>query len=276
MEPLQETTKTQGSLPPITLKADVRVGELSAPYLNGKDFEFLANLSGVTPALNTAHGDLALSVNKGEITDLYHLTNSNPLMKVLFFSLGMVGKVFNSLDVLSVLEGLTGGTKAAGSADAMVVKQVLNEEGELVEVQVPAVSRKIEGKMPYEKFRTQIQFDQGNALIKEGYFVSDTMSFQVTGNADFNTEKLDMTVQAAPGKHETDGIMPLTLRIGGTLNEPQGDMRVIGSVASLITQSVTNNFASRAVKKGLGGLWGLFKKKPAETTPSENPPSPEN
>ena len=91
--------------------------------------------------------------------------------------------------------------------------------------------------------------------------MSDTMSFTVAGTTDFNTGKLDMTVQAAPGKHEADGIMPLQLKVGGTVEDPQGNMSLTGSVSSLVLQGIGNNVASRSVKKGLGGLWGLFKKK---------------
>ena len=43
------------------------------------------------------------------------------------------------------------------------------------------------------------------------------MSFNLSGTTNFKTEKVNMTVHAAPGKHETDGVMPLTLKIGGTV-----------------------------------------------------------
>ena len=55
--------------------------------------------------------------------------------------------------------------------------------------------------------------------------------------------------------------MPLTLGIGGTLDEPKGSMSMASSVTSLVTQGVGNNFVSRGVKKTLGGFFGLFKKK---------------
>ena len=80
-----------------------------------------------------------------------------------------------------------------------------------------------------------------------------------------------MTVKAAPGKHETDGIMPLTLKIGGTVSEPKGSMSVMRSVTSLVTQGVANNFASRAVKKTVSVFLGLFKKK----TPAAPEQAPE-
>lgn len=260
--------KRSWPLPPITAKADVQVLSLDAPYLRGNDLDFKLDMSGITPRLDKAHGTLQLAINDGQITDLYHLTDSNALMKVLFMSLNVVGKVFNSLDVLSVLGGLAGSSKSDDAEE--VIKMIPDENGEMVAVKVPASSRKVDGKLAYDKFATEVQFDTGVATVKKGSFVSDMMSFNLSGTTNFKTEKIDMTVHAAPGKHETDGIMPLTLKIGGTVSEPSGNMSVVGSVASLVKQGVTNNFASRAVKKGVGGFFGLFKKEDAETTVSQD------
>ena len=268
------------ALPPLDINADIQIGSLDVPYLSGKDLRFKTDLSGVTPRLNQTHGQFNLSVGNGKITDLYQLTNANPLTKVLFMSLSVVGKVFNSLNVLSVLGGLAGGNGDKNSPGEEVIQMVMGEDGNPVAIKVPAASRKIEGTLPYDKFITRIRFDEGLATVEEGHFVSNMMSFQLSGTTDFNTEKIKMTVHAAPGKHETDGMMPLTLHIGGTVNEPQGNMSMVGSVTSLVTQGVTNNFASRAVKKSIGGFFGLFKKKekpetlqqPVEQAPAEAAP----
>ena len=268
----QNNTSLQKSawpLPPITAQADVQIMSLDAPYLRGNDLDFKLDMSGITPRLNQAHGTLALSIADGQITDLYHLTDSNALMKVLFMSLNVVGKVFNSLDVLSVLGGLTE-TSKQNEADE-VIKILPDENGEMIAVKVPAHTRKVDGKLAYDKFVTDVQFDTGVATVKKGSFVSDMMSFNVSGTTNFKTEKIDMTVHAAPGKHDTDGVMPLTLKIGGTVSEPSGNMSVVGSVASLVTQGVTNNFASRAVKKSVGGFFGLFTKD--DDVPQEEQPA---
>ncbi len=257
----QAEEKSTWNLPPITAKADVQIGTLDAPYLNGKNFKFTLDMSGITPKLDGAYGLLNLAVENGKITDVYQLTNSNALMKVMFMSLNVVGKVFNSLDVLSVLGGLAGSFKA--DKEEEIIKMIPNENGEMVAVKVPAHTRRVDGQLAYDQFVTDVQFEHGVATVKEGSFVSDMMSFNVSGTTDFATEKLDMTVHAAPGKHQTDGIMPLTLKIGGTVSDPQGSMSVVGSVTSLVTQGVTNNFASRAVKKSISSVWSLFKKKEA-------------
>ncbi|MBR4681829.1 MAG: AsmA family protein [Elusimicrobiaceae bacterium] len=273
----QETQAAAGSpwsLPPMDINADVQIGSLDIPYLNGHDLRFKTDLTGVTPQLNQTHGKFDFSIGNGTITDLYQLTNSNPLAKVLFLSLSVVGKVFNSLDVLSVLGGLAGGGKDSATGEE-IVQMIPGEDGELVAIKVPAKSRKVEGSLAYDKFITRIDFDEGFATVEEGHFVSNMMSFKLSGTTDFNTEKIDMTVKAAPGKHETDGIMPLTLKIGGTVSNPKGSMSVMRSVTSLVTQGVANNFASRAVKNTVGGVFGIFKKKGKEETQEATPQTQE-
>ena len=268
---LSAAPKTPWPLPPVSALVDIKIDSLDAPFFYGTDVAFKADLTGLTPGLKNAQGDLSLRTGNGEIRDLYRLTNASPVTKVLFLSLNVVGKVFNSLDVFSVLSGL-GGTEDADNAAAaeaeQVVKVVTGPDGQPMQIMVPYSSRKMDGRMKYDQFDTAVRFKDGVADMKEGTFVSDTVSFTLSGRTDFKTEKIDMSVQAAPGKHYADGIMPLKLNIGGTVAEPTGSMSVLGSVSSLVTQGVMNNFASNTVKKGVGGLFGLFKKEPATTAPA--------
>lgn len=268
---LSAAPKTAWPLPPVSALVDIKIDSLDAPFFYGTDVAFKADLTGLTPDLKNAQGDLSLRTGNGEIRDLYRLTNASPVTKVLFLSLNVVGKVFNSLDVFSVLSGLASTEDAdnAAAADAeQVVKVVTGPDGQPMQIMVPYSSRKMDGHMKYDQFDTAIHFKDGVADMKEGTFVSDTVSFTLSGQTDFKTEKIDMSVQAAPGKHYADGIMPLKLNIGGTVAEPTGSMSVLGSVSSLVTQGVMNNFASNTVKKGVGGLFGLFKKKPTDPAPA--------
>ena len=268
--------KTDWPLPPINVRADIKIGSLDAPYVYGTDIAFRSKLTGVTPDLKQTYGELSLSMGGGEIKDLYRLTNANAVTKVLFLSVNVVGKVFNSMNVFAVLDGLGSGllnVMGAGAApeekeEDHVVQTVIGPDGTPVQIMVPYSERKIDGKMPYDKFATDVNFHSGVADMRGGTFVSDVVSFTLDGTTDFNTGALDMTVQAAPGKHEADGIMPLTMKVGGTVSEPKGSMSLIGSMSSLVTQGLSNNFASRSVKKGLGGLFGLFKKKKEEPQPA--------
>lgn len=283
----EQTSGNAWPLPPIDLKADLDVEKLDIPYFYGTHVAFDADMQHITPRLDQAHGSLHLRTEDGKIQDIYKLTNANALTKVLFMSLNLTGKVFNSLNVLGVLKSLGGGLvsvvsggKQEDQPSGVKTQTVLGPDGELVEVPVEQTEQKLEGEMAYDKFDTQVTFNNGVATVKEGTFVSTIMSLRLDGRTDFNTGIVDLTVHAAPGRHEVDGMLPLTLKIGGTVDEPKGSMQLLGSVASLVTQTVTNNVVSRNVKKGVKGLFGLFKKEeiteeqPAleeQTAPEEQP-----
>ena len=256
-------------LPPATVTGKIQIDTLDAPYIAGRQILLQADLGNLTPDMKRARGELNLSMGNGEIKDLYKLTDANALTKVLFMSVNIVGKVFNSLNVFSVLNGIGSGLVSAVSTsdkeEDTVLQTVTGPDGQPMQIRVPKSQQKIDGRMAFDKFTTDVTFTKGKASVKDGSFVSDMVSFSLNGTTDFNSGKIDMTVQAAPGKHEADGIMPLKLNIGGTVDDPKGSMSMLGSVSSLVTQGIGNNFASRSVKKGIGGLFGIFKKKEKQT-----------
>lgn len=257
-------------LPPISLKTDIQIGALDAPFIAGKNIRFATDLQGITPALEQVHGKLSLHTANGEIKDLNQLTHANVLTKVLFGSLGVVSNVINSMNVFSLLDGIGKGMVSAVSDEGptqedRVVQTILDENGHEIQVWVPASSQKIDGRLLFEQFTTDIVFAQGIADVQRGSFVSDLMSFNLQGEMNFKTQDLDLQVNAAPGRHYEDGIMLLTLKIGGTMSEPKGSVSMMSSLTSVVTQGVGNNFVSRSVKKVWSGITGLFKKeKPQE------------
>lgn len=277
-QPVAKEKSSGTSLPPIVLKAMVDIGSLDAPFIAAEKLQFNADLKQITPLLDQTHGTISLSLGKGEIKDMDQLTHANILTRVLFGSLGAVSRVINSLNVLSVLNGIgsglintvTGGNK---EEEQMVVRTIQDENGNDVNILVPASSVSTSGRWAFEKFETALDFNDGVADVSKGLFASDLMSFRLKGNMNFKTRGLDMKVQAAPGLHLDDGIMPLTIKIGGTLDDPSGSMSLSSTVTSMIGQTLTNNFAARTAKKGISSVVGIFKKKtPAsegETTAEE-------
>lgn len=221
------------------LKAD----KLDTHYLSGSNLQFNADMKGLTPELNNTFGTLSLSAKKGQIKDLYRLTNANAVTKVLFVSLGVISTVVNTLDVLSVLQ-------AIGSAAAGVVTHNPEDNAQ-------QTSEKLSGVMSYDAFNTSLDFNKGVSKIKNMNFAADKFSFKVKGDIDFNNRKIDMTVNAAPG-NVTEGIMPLAVKINGTVEEPKGSLSMLSSTAALVSQTILNNPASNLVKSSLGGLGGLL------------------
>lgn len=225
---------------PLNVKLALESGPVQARYFYTNALDLDVALSSVTPDLSSAHGTVNVHFKEGEIRDIYKLTDANAVTKMLFLSLNVVSRVINSLNVLDLLSSLAGDTVSGDKRP------------------------KTAGEMPFDSFAGVMDFNHGAMTMKQGAFVSDMMSLKIAGTTDFSTGKVDMQVNAAPGKHYEDGIMPITISVGGTVDDPKGSVRMLSSAAALVTQSVTNNFASNAVKKGVGGFFGLFKKKKEE------------
>lgn len=234
--------------PPVHLRAQIKSGPVSVPYFYAKSVDIHTRLTGITAELDKADGTAEMQIGEGEIQDIYKLTQANSVTKAMFLSLSVVSRVINSLNVVDLLSKLMPGGKE----------------------QMP--EKKTDGKLAFESFSGALKFDKGVMEMTKGSFVSDFMSLKISGTTNFRNGVLDMQVNAAPGKHYDTGIMPITLKIGGTVDEPKGSLSMLGSAAALVTQAVGNNFASNAVKKGVGGFFGLFKKKqdaPAEPFPGQ-------
>ena len=229
-------------LPPLHIKGAVKIGSLEAPFINAEAVNFKADIRNFKPDIANIDGGLSLVTSAGVIKDLYHLTNANAVTKVLFVSLGVVSKLINSLDVLSLLNSLS----------AAVLPSDKQKEA------LEASPDKIEGALEYDSFKINLTFANGLTDIKNGNFISSLLSFNLAGQINFNTRKINMTVDAAPGKHESGGIMPLRLNVSGTVDEPQGNMSMLSSAANLVSQTIFNNAGSRLGKKSVGGILGIF------------------
>lgn len=236
----------KAKFPPVHLRAQIKSGPVSVPYFYAKSVDIHTRLTGITAELDKADGTAEMQIGEGEIQDIYKLTQANSVTKAMFLSLSVVSRVINSLNVVDLLSKLMPGDKE----------------------QMP--KKKTDGKLAFESFSGALKFDKGVMEMTKGSFVSDLMSLKISGTTNFRNGVLDMQVNAAPGKHYDTGIMPITLKIGGTVDEPKGSLSMLGSAAALVTQAVGNNFASNAVKKGVGGFFGLFKKK-QETAPAPFP-----
>ena len=238
----------KAKFPPVHLRAQIKSGPVSVPYFYAKSVDIHTRLTGITAELDKADGTADMQIGAGEIQDIYKLTQANSVTKAMFLSLSVVSRVINSLNVVDLLSKLMPGDKE----------------------QMP--EKKTDGKLAFESFSGALKFNKGVMEMTKGSFVSDFMSLKISGTTNFRSGVLDMQVNAAPGKHYDTGIMPITLKIGGTVDEPKGSLSMLGSAAALVTQAVGNNFASNAVKKGVGGFFGLFKKKqdaPAEPFPGQ-------
>lgn len=237
--------KSSSSLPPFNVKADCNINFLDVPFLRANNVLFNMDISNVTPGFQNIKGYLKLDSSNGLIKDIYKLTEANAITKGLFLSLKIISDVINALNVLDLLSSL--GSVLNSKDDATKENEAIVEH------------QKIDGQIEFSSFLTKLDFSKGNAKFDKCSFVSNLLSFRVTGDMNFRENILDMTVFAAPGSHEVDGIMPLTMNIGGTMDEPKGSLSLLGSISSLVGDMLTKNVVSDKLKKGFSALFGLKK-----------------
>lgn len=254
----QTVTVNEGnnfSFVPINVNAKVDIKKLDVPFIKGNNLVFKAKAKNITTQMDKTHGTFDLSIKNGQIKDIYTISNANAITKVMFMSLGIVSKVVNTLNVLDLLNGM--GKVLSGNKE---------EEEEL------PVHQEINGKMDFDSFNTNIDFNQGLATMKKCSFVSSLFSFRVNGNINFDNRKIKLNVDSAPGRHTDNGIMPLNIDVKGTIEDPKGSLSVLSSVADLVGHTITKNPVSNMLKS----TWGaLFKSKEPEEEEEITPASPE-
>ena len=244
VEEKMKEEKSDFPLPPLDILVSANIKDLDVPYFMGKDINFKMDMKKVTPDLNAVIGTLFLSTDNGVIKDIYKLTEANVVVKGLFLSLKIVSDVINALNVLDILSSL-------GSALVSSDKQDENST-EMTEEHVQEQNKKMEGKIDFLSFITSINFEHGKGSFDKCSFVSNLLSFKVGGEMNFKENLLNMTVNAAPGRHEDDGIMPLTMKIGGTMDKPSGSLSLLGSVTTLVGDALMKNVVSSKLTKLLG------------------------
>lgn len=247
----KEQTKSEFPLPPLDLLVTANIKDLDVPFFMGKDINFKMDMKKVTPDLDAVIGTLDLSTDNGVIKDIYKLTESNVVIKGLFLSLKIVSDVINALNVLDILNSI-------GSAIVSSKEEDTNST-RMTEEHAQEQNKKIDGKIDFISFITSINFEHGKGTFNKCSFVSNLLSFKVGGEMNFKDNLLKMTVNAAPGRHEDDGIMPLTMKIGGTMDEPKGSLSLLGSVTNLVGDALMKNVVSDTLKSGFMKLLGLKK-----------------
>ncbi len=247
----EEQTKSDFPLPPLDILVTTNIKDLDVPFFMGKNINFKMDMKKVTPDLNAVIGTLDLSTDNGVIKDIYKLTESNVVIKGLFLSLKIVSDVINALNVLDILNTI-GSTIVSSKEEEQNSTQMTAEHAH-------EQNKKIDGKIDFISFITSINFEHGKGIFNNCSFVSNLLSFKVSGEMNFKEDLLKMTVNAAPGRHEDDGIMPLTMKIGGTMEEPSGSLSLLGSVTTLVGDALMKNVVSSKLKSGFTKLLGLQK-----------------
>ncbi len=238
LSPKQQGKENSSSFVPINVKAKVDIKKLNVPFIKGNNVIFTANAKNITKQMDKTHGTFDLKIQNGQIKDIYTISNANAVTKVMFMSLGIVSKIVNTLNVLDLLNGM-----------GKVMSKNEEEEEEL------PVHQEINGKMDFDSFKTNVDFNEGIATMNKCAFISSLFSFRVKGNINFDNRKINLNVDSAPGRHSEQGIMPLNIDVKGTIEEPKGSLSVLSSVVDLVGHTVTKNPVSNMLKSTWGSLF---------------------
>lgn len=236
----------------MNVKADVKVGEIRVPYFRAEGFGLNANLTTLTPSMTKTNGTVTFNLKPGAITDLDSFVKESKFVKILLLPITIVRKV------------------------AGVLKIDL----------FPAQTEVKKGEITYTKAEGVYTFKNGVMNLDKTIFESKLTNLNAQGNANFNTNALDMKVSATVLTSQT----PVVIKIGGTMDNPSGKLDVLNTVGSVVggilnyktpgkvassTAHTAGAVASGAVKTTgeavkdtvnaakdtLKGIGGIFKKK---------------
>lgn len=236
----------------MNVKADVKVGEIRVPYFQSEGFNLNADLKNLSAAMTKTDGTVSFNLKSGAITDLDSFVKESKFVKILLLPITIIRKV------------------------AGVLKIDL----------FPAQNDAQKGKITYNKAEGVYTFKNGVMNLDKTLFESKLTNINAKGNANFNTNALDMKVSATVLTSQT----PVVIKIGGTMDNPSGKLDVLNTVGSVVggilnyktpakVASSTAHTAGavaagaakttgeavkdtvNAAKDTLKGIGGLFKKK---------------
>ncbi|MGB2579329.1 AsmA protein [Elusimicrobium simillimum] len=244
------------------VKSNIKVGKITVPHFYSDGVTLQTNLTNVDADLKKITGPMSFDLQKGAISDINAFLKSNKLVNVMFISLGVVDKVFKYLKL-----------------------DVFNKSGQAKD------------EIPFHSIEGAYTFKSGLMNIDKTTLNSDLATVQALGTIDFNTEKLNMKVNAHLGKQGSSGFKPVAIKVGGTMSDPKPTLDVLSTATSIIpglttlgkntatgTASTAKDVASgtataakdaaaatvNTAKDALKGIGGLFKKDSSSSASSES------
>jgi len=243
----EKVTQTESAM---NIQANVKIGELSIPYLQSEGLTVKANLTNITDNMSHANGTIDFSLQPGKITNLDEFIKESKIAKILLLPVGIVKKVAGLLKI-----NLFPTDKNQGATISFT-----------------------EGAGAYT-------FTDGVMNVDKTILNSSATNISASGTANFQTDELNMKAQATLLTQAA----PVSFKITGTLSNPKGKLDVVNTVTSVVggilngtavksaangTVSVANGTttaATNTVKNTVStavdvvkGIGDLFKKKESE------------
>lgn len=106
--------------------------------------------------------------------------------------------------------------------------------------------------IPMERFLADIDIKNGTGRINDFYLTSDMFSFKAAGNIRLPEKQLDLSIRAAADKAPPDGVLPISLKITGPLEDIDATVGKTSTITSMVVQPFTNRGPISFLKKKLG------------------------
>ena len=192
----EETTPTQEPEAVFNLKTNLKIGEVTIPYMHSNGFTLQSDLTGLSSSMRQANGKVSFSLQPGSITDVDKVIKENKIVRLILLPFGIINSVANKLNI-SLFDATSSARK---------------------------------GEISFSSGEGEYVFNNGLMTVNQTSFVSDLTNLKGSGTIDFPNDKLDMKVSATLLTKQT----PIVIKIGGTLDNPSGKLDVLNTVGSVV------------------------------------------
>ncbi|WP_424244783.1 AsmA protein [Elusimicrobium posterum] len=245
-------TATAASPLMLDLKTNVKVGKITVPFFTSEGFTLATNLTGIDAdaTLKKTNGSANFKVEKGAITDVDTFLASNKVVKVLFFSVGVIKKAFSFLKLDQVLFPKDEKTQTTNY-----------------------------NAIPYEYISGDYAFTNGLMTLKDSTLNSSLTDVKASGTVDFPKDNLNMKINTVIAKQT------VAINVKGTMEDPKISLDALSTAAALIPGiaklggSAVTGTASTATgvvsgtattaKDAVSSVINIFKKKDTSATEEE-------
>ncbi len=210
-QPAETSSTSLASSGPETffnVKANLSVGEITVPFFTTQGVSLNADLTKASATMKNASGSVSFNLKEGAVTDLDQFVRGNRIVKIIMLPLTLIKNVGDKLGV---------------------------------EI-FPAQNNEDKGQIKFSSGSGTYNFVNGLMTVKETHFDSAVSNVKASGNINFKSEALDMSVSATLLSSST----PIVFKIGGTLNEPSGKLDVAGTATSLVKGFLSGQMSSDA------------------------------
>lgn len=217
------------SVQTLDANAEIAVKHFDSSYFETYGLLLKADAAGLDRTLKNVRGNAVLSASMGGIKvekdKIYSIKASHAL----------------------ILRAITSFDRILG------VWQIIYKVRDMVSSKAKAIKKaQAAYPIPMERFLADIDIKNGTGRINDFYLTSDMFSFKAAGNIKLPEKQLDLSIWAAADKAPPDGVLPISLKITGPLEDIDATVGKTSTITSMVVQPFTNRGPISFLKKKLG------------------------